>query len=41
MMNKGLGDFVLFVEIPLEDLFVHGVSQPDTDSIGNIQELKP
>ena len=35
-MNKGLRDFILFVEVSLEDLFIHGVSKPDTDAIGNI-----
>jgi hypothetical protein len=40
MMNESLRDFILFVELSLENLFVHGVSHADTDSIGNVQELE-
>jgi len=40
-MNKSLWDFMLFVEVSLEDLFVHGISESDADSVWNIKELKP
>ena len=30
---------MLFVEVPLEDLFVEGVSESDANPVGNVKEL--